>query len=290
MNVERFTGPDLSSVMLRVQRTLGADAMILRSGPARGGSVEVLAANPDEVEALRRQIEAEPAVLELREAHRVRPPIVAFVGAAGSGKTTTLMKLALNPRAYGGRKVGILTLDTWGVGSVEQIRLFAEVAGFPVEVAHHPDDVEGAIRRLRECEVILVDTPGRLTPSEDGLAEWMHTLRAVDPDQIQWVCSAGLRPSVVRELHRRLEPCRPTHVLFTHMDEAGREGEVLEVARAACLPARWVTGGVELPGVLRPALPGLLDAVSAPDRLAHLPFPTAFRAAGSRAMPARKLG
>lgn len=280
MNVERFTGPDLSSVMLQVQRALGADAMILRSGPARGGRVEVLAAAPAGVEALRRQIEAEPAVLELREAHRVRPPIVAFVGAAGAGKTTTLMKLALNPRAFGGRRVGILTLDTWGVGSVEQIRLFAEVAGFPVEVVHHADDVEGAIRRLRECEVILVDTPGRLTPAEDGLPEWMHTLRAVDPDQVQWVCSAGLRPSVVRDLHRRFEPCRPTHVLFSHMDQAGHDGEVLEVARAACLPARWVTAGPEIPGVLRPALPGLLDAVAAPDRLAHLPAATPLRKLG----------
>lgn len=280
MNVQRFTGSDLSSVMLHVQRALGPEAMILRSGRARGGRVEVLATDPDEVEALRRQIEAEPAVLELREAHRVRPPIVAFVGSAGAGKTTTLMKLALNPRAYGGRRIGLLTLDTWGVGSVEEIRLFAEVAGFPLEVVHHPEDAEGAIHRLRDCDVILVDTPGRTSPGADGLPEWLHTLRAVDPDQVQWVCSAALRATVVRETHRRFEPCRPTHVLFTHMDEAGSDGAVLEVARAACLPARWVTGGPEVPGTLRPALPGLMDAVAAPDRLADLPAAPVLRKLG----------
>ncbi|TVP45387.1 MAG: hypothetical protein EA350_09360 [Gemmatimonadales bacterium] len=264
MTVERFAGPDLPSVMLKVHRAMGPDAMVLRSGPSESGGVEVLVADPDEVEALRRQIEAEPAVLELRELHRARPPIVAFVGAAGSGKTTVMMKLAVHRRAYGGRKVGILSLDTWSVGGVEEIRMYAEVAGFPLEVVHHPDEVEGAIRRLGACEVILVDTPGRLEGDGAGLPEWIATLQAVDPDEVHWVCPVGLRPAVVRDIHRKVEPCRPTHVLLSRLDEASRDGGSLEVARAACLPARWVSEGAEVPGPIRPALPGLMASLNLP--------------------------
>src|SRR5690606_37650306 len=119
----------------------------------------------------------------------------------GAGKTTTLAKLATNPAAFGEWKVGVLTLDTYRAGALEQLMAFADAAGLPLEVAYEAAEVPGALKRLSRCDVVLVDTPGRSPRSVELNARWSSSLDALAPDEVHLVVPASLRPdlaSVVR--------------------------------------------------------------------------------------------
>lgn len=262
MNVERIRGGDLASAMRQVRLTLGGEAMILMSRTTLNGDLEVLATSQEEVDALRRQLDGRAPDATRGRAPGIRPHLVALVGPPGAGKTTALMKLALSPRGYGGRRVGVMTLDTYRVGALGEIRAYADVMGFPLEVLYSREESEGALRRLRDCEVILVDTPGRLGLEEGRLPEWISILRALPCDEVHLVLPAGSRVPLVRYYRWRCHPCGPTHFLLARMDECMRDAGVLEVARATNLPARWVAAGTGVPDGLSPALPGILNTVA----------------------------
>ena len=175
---------------------------------------------------------------------------MALVGPTGAGKTTTAAKLAVHPEAFGGRKVGLLTLDTYRVGALEQLEIVAEVARLPLEVAYAAGEVEGALRRLAACDVVIVDTPGR-SPKADALNdEWRALLAAARPDETHLVLPATLRPDIAVSVHTAHAA---THLLLSKLDEVPGEAGVADLALALPLPARWVTDGQEIPADLRPA-------------------------------------
>ncbi len=292
MKIDLFYGKDVASALLKVRRELGPDAVILHSGPRPGGGVEVLGADPGEVDSLRRLLsgnEMEPA---LRSEARIRPRVVALVGPAGAGKTTALMKLALNPRGFGARKVGLISLDTYRVSGLDEIRSYAQVAGLPLEILYHESDAAGALARLRDRDVILVDTPGRLTAVNSQTPDWVRTLLALEPDEVHLACPAGIRLGLARRTRWSFERCKPTHLLLTRVDESLRDPELVGLVRGLGLPGRWISSGHELPGSLSPALSGIINALAAPS-LTGLPATTRRPGDGSgtaAAVAARRAG
>ncbi|HEY8484256.1 MAG TPA: hypothetical protein VIL13_06585 [Longimicrobiales bacterium] len=262
MQLETFRGQDLSRVLADVRAVFGDDAMILQTRSARvggGRGVEVVVASEKEVERFRQRLER-PAARRPRQTQG-RPYVVALVGPTGAGKTTTIAKLALHPAAFGGRRVGILTLDTFRVAALEQIETYAGILGCPLEVVYEPAEVDGALKRLAACEVVLVDTPGRSPKAPAGDQAWRAILRRIDPDEVHFVVPAGIRIDVAQAARATFESCGITHALLTKLDEVPHESGVAELAERLDAPARWVTTGQEVPTDLQPAVPRLLAAL-----------------------------
>lgn len=263
MQLETFRGRELHEVVRQVREALGDDAMIVRTHARRspaGGSVEVVAARAEEVEALRAKLDgARAAGARARGRERTGPYVVAMVGPAGAGKTAAVMRVALELAARAGRRVGLVTLDTYRVGALVEIQTYAEIAGLPAEVAYGADDAREALQRLRDRGVVVVDTPGR--GFGRGSCAWVEILAALDPDETHLVVPAGLRPEVARSFRTAIPGLTPTHAFISKLDEAPSGSALMDMVEALDLPSRWVSDSPDIPHGLGPAEGKILAAV-----------------------------
>lgn len=249
MQLETFRGPDLRSVMAWVHRSLGDEAMIVRTNVLKrptGPIYEVYASTPEVLKEYRRDLSQGPVAPCVQELGGTRPYVIAVVGPPGAGKTTATMKMALHPRGIACGRVGLVTLDTYRVGAVEEFQTYAEISGLRSEVLYHPREAAAALERLAGHDVILIDTPGR---AADGTG-WVETLKELAPDEVHLVLPAGLRKEVAVSLQRGLRGVGITHALFTKLDEVPGDAGLADLAESIGLPTRWVGDGYEVPGEL----------------------------------------
>ena len=261
MNIQTFRGRDLKTVSIAAEDALGADAMIvstrvLRTNPTQ---VEVVAAPAVDIQRLRRRLE--PLPLRPPPEGSNRPRIVALVGPTGAGKTTTVAKLAVNPAAFGAWRVGLLTIDTFRTGALEQLDSYARVTGLPLEIVYSAEEVSGALERLSGCDVVLVDSPGRSPRHAAHNAAWMDLLREIGPDEVHLVIPAPLRLEVAVATLEAYEAIGVTHLLLTKLDEVIDDAGIADTAIEMRLKTRWVTDGQEVPADLHPAAPRVLGSL-----------------------------
>jgi flagellar biosynthesis protein FlhF len=174
------------------------------------------------------------------------PRIIACVGAAGVGKTTTLAKLAARAHLDLGRSVTLLTLDTFRVGAVEHTRRYAQLMGLNFDVAH---DVASFSRALA-CtgdELILVDTPSRA--SNEALERLVSCLRAAGDREVcvLLTVSASSRSRDVDRVASDYSACSPAGLVITKLDETDQVGGALSLALRDSLPFAYLCQGPRVP-------------------------------------------
>lgn len=266
MPIKTLVGHNVAVLMKQAQSVIGADAVILhvrRIRTADGMMFEVAAADP--ASAARGDIvkrSAPTVALELLVPAQPTngPLVIALVGPTGSGKTTTIAKLATHPRIFGNRKVGILGLDTYRIGAVEQLKTYADIAKLPFAVAYGVDDLGPARARLDGCDVILVDTAGRSPRQRHDREFTAELLARLEPKEVHLTVPAGMAPHLAKGLIREAKGLAVTHLLVTKTDEAPGESGIFELSVEIGFPIRWATDGQEVPFDLGSAGDGL-DAI-----------------------------
>jgi flagellar biosynthesis protein FlhF len=192
-------------------------------------------------------------------------PVVAFAGPAGAGKTTSLIKLALQQSLRKRVPLQILSLDTMRVGGWEQLASYARITGLAFDVIHNPNAFAQALEEHRGKKLILIDTPG-LSPAERSgiteLASWFKTVPALD---VHLVLSAISQPRAARQAIERFSAFRPSKLLFTHFDEAASPASLLEIAIRAELSISYLADGQQVPEDIHDASKAtLLEFLGAP--------------------------
>ncbi len=185
-----------------------------------------------------------------------RPFTLALVGPTGVGKTTTLAKLAAAHKLRHGKRVGMITCDTYRIAAVEQLRTYANIIGVPLKVVLTPEELRSACAELADCDVILIDTAGRSPGDSARLDELAEFLEAAQPDQTHLVLSSVAGQGSLTRAAERFARLKPDHLIFTKLDEAVNFGLLVNVtARVqAKLPVRlsYVTTGQEVPDDIEP--------------------------------------
>jgi flagellar biosynthesis protein FlhF len=110
------------------------------------------------------------------------PLVVAFVGPTGSGKTTTLAKLAAYCCMNKSKKVSIITADTYRIAAIEQIRAFADIVNVGLQIVFSPDEVPGALDECGDSDVIFVDNAGRSQRDKEHMEELRILMDMLRPD------------------------------------------------------------------------------------------------------------
>ncbi|HUJ61676.1 MAG TPA: hypothetical protein VLX92_24400 [Kofleriaceae bacterium] len=170
--------------------------------------------------------------------------VVMLVGPTGAGKTTTIAKLAANAALVEQRRVGLITLDNYRVGGIEQIRTFAELIGVPVQVAESP----AALRTLinPNDELTLIDTAGRSPRDAAAIAELARHIEGLEIE-VHLVVPAGTSAAHLDQLAQRYRALGPVRLLFTKLDEVDRAPELAAAPGRLELPITWVTTGQAVP-------------------------------------------
>ncbi len=212
------------------------------------------------VETIERMI---PPCEPLQLASPGRTCFVALVGPTGVGKTTTIAKLAAHFKLREGKRVGMITIDTYRIAAVEQIRAYADILGIPLEVVMTPEGMQDAIANLSDCDLVLIDTSGRSQRDLrrlDDLKAFLDVVRRVNgrssnsgkspeasPLEIHLVLSCTANPSQLLEVGERFSALGVTRVVFTKLDEALGLGVILNVVRRLNLRLSYLTTGQDVP-------------------------------------------
>jgi len=203
--------------------------------------------------ALVEELESRFTVQPLLGRGEARPRIVALVGPPGCGKTTTLVKLAVNYGLAARRPVLLLSIDNYRVAAAEQLRAYAAILGVNFQLVETTMALAQAIEENRGKELILIDTPGlglAETADYSRLAQFMATRQDIDT---HLVVSSSMKSADLSRVVDSYETFRPQRLIFTKLDETGSFGPILNEAVRTGKPLSFFTNGQRIPEDLEAA-------------------------------------
>ena len=193
-------------------------------------------------------------MVPVRLEQELTPPqkkIMMFVGPTGVGKTTTLAKLAaryayLKDKKY---KVGIITLDTYRIGAVEQLMQYAKMMRIGIEAVVDPPEFITALQTLRHMDYILIDTVGSSQYDKekiDKLQQFLmsHTEIGID---VSLVLSAPTKLEDMRTIYQNFSPLGIDTLIFTKLDETLGFGNIFSLVYETEKPVSYLSAGQEVP-------------------------------------------
>jgi fused signal recognition particle receptor len=223
---------------------------VVERARARGGAT-------DAVTAVRRELAS--AFVERRAGWRLsvqetRPAVVLIVGVNGTGKTTTIGKLATRERAAG-RRVVLAAADTFRAAASDQLRVWADRAGADI-VAHAPgadpaavvfDAIDAAV--ARNADIVLIDTAGRLHNKSNLMDELAKIRRVINrrlPDahpETLLVLDATTGQNGLLQALAFHESVGLTGIVLTKLDSTARGGIVFAIEQRLGVPVRFAGVG-----------------------------------------------
>jgi flagellar biosynthesis protein FlhF len=172
---------------------------------------------------------------------------IVLVGPTGVGKTTTIAKLAGRLSLLDKKKVGLITIDTYRIGAVEQLKTYADIMNIPFKVVFSIKEMEKAVEELNNCDVILIDTTGRSSKNSMQISELRAFIDKVNTDNIHLVISSTTKAKDVESIVEGFKALNYNNVIITKLDETTTYGSILNILDAAKKPLSFITTGQNVP-------------------------------------------
>ncbi|MFP6596001.1 MAG: signal recognition particle protein [Candidatus Hydrogenedentota bacterium] len=179
------------------------------------------------------------------------PTVIMMVGLQGQGKTTTAGKLAVHLKKKG-RKPLLVGADVYRPAAIEQLEIIAkqaEVESFSLGTQANPVDIcvmSKGEAQMRGCDVIILDTAGRLHVDDQMMAEVRKIEKAMTPDEILFVANATTGQDAVNSAKQFNDALSLSGVILTQMDGDGRGGAAISLISVTGCPVKFVGTGETL--------------------------------------------
>lgn len=171
----------------------------------------------------------------------------AFIGTTGVGKTTTIAKLAAQLMLHSRKTVGLISIDHYRIGAMEQLKTYASILGIPCFPAFTKKDFLFALGRMEKRDVVLIDTAGQSHYDQPRVAE-LKSMMADDPlISSHLLMSVSTSDSEMSKAAENFSPLKFQSYIFTKVDEAESYGSILNQVMNLPLPISYITTGQNVP-------------------------------------------
>lgn len=178
------------------------------------------------------------------------PKVVFFVGPTGVGKTTTIAKIASKFSVEAGKKVALLTADTYRIAAAEQLRTYANILEVPFRIIYSAEEVEQALVDFKEYDFIMVDTAGHSHQNEaqkEAMKGFVHSVDGLAEKEVFLVLSATTKYRDLISIVDAYSIITDYKLIFTKLDETTTLGNLLNIKLYTGADLSYVTCGQNVP-------------------------------------------
>lgn len=183
---------------------------------------------------------------------------VAFIGPTGVGKTTCIAKLATISKILHNLDVGIISIDTYRLGAIDQLRIFSEIVDIDLLIAYEPEEMPALLKKFKSKDIIFIDTAGRSQKNTEHLKKMKEFLDVVKPDSTHLVLSSTGTTKTLSDAADKFDLFDYSSIVFTKIDEAVVYGNMLNVSANFNKPIIYLTNGQVIPDDIISAEPDFI--------------------------------
>lgn len=181
------------------------------------------------------------------DVNKKKSSTIALVGPTGVGKTTCIAKLAVISKIIHKLDVGLISIDTYRLGAIDQLRILSEISDIEMAVAYEPEEMPSLLKKFKNKDLVFIDTVGRSQKSKENLDSIKKYLDAVKVDDTILVVSATSSTRTLNDVAEKFKVLDYKSVIFTKIDEAVAYGNVMNLAVNHNTPVMLLTNGQVIP-------------------------------------------
>jgi flagellar biosynthesis protein FlhF len=178
--------------------------------------------------------------------------VISFVGITGSGKTLTLIKLAIISKLVWSKKVMIVSSDTKKIGGADQLETYAAISTIPFKKVDSPKEIKRIVSENEDYDIIFLDTSGLNHKNQKDLFEVMDYVKAAKSNRVILVQNSATNVKTMRDIIEKFIPLGITEMILSKVDEAESIGEVLSIIMEYQIPLSFLTYGQSVPDDIVP--------------------------------------
>lgn len=177
----------------------------------------------------------------------IKPKTVAIVGPTGVGKTTCIAKLAVISKILYKLNVGLISIDTYRLGAIDQLKIFSEIANVEMNVAFEPEDMKSILKQYKNKDIVFIDTAGRSQNNQKLLQDMVKFMNAANVEDVYLALSLTSSTKTAIDIAEKFKALNYNGLIFTKLDEAVAYGNILNISSSFGAPIKYLTNGQIIP-------------------------------------------
>lgn len=173
--------------------------------------------------------------------------VISIVGPTGVGKTTCIAKLAVISKILHNLNIGLISIDTYRLGALDQLKIFSEISNIDFLVAYEPKDIPKFMKKFKDKDIVFIDTVGRSQNNTKLLLSINQFLKTVKIDETYLVLNSTSDYKIMLDVAKKFKVLNYNGIIFSKLDEAVSFGNLFNLVEEVKTPIKYLTNGQVIP-------------------------------------------